>query len=116
MCRCARVILRPCPGLSCEGAHSTELCAALLWQVWMLQPIALEEQARELLKAGDFDQALQLADVAAGEGAPSWVEDAYAEAAFLLIHGGLPSQHASHFLSYTQHALDERVVPVERLH
>ena len=56
----------------------------------MLQPIALEEQARELLKAGDFDQALQLADVAAGEGAP-WVEDAYAEAAFLLIHGDLPS-------------------------
>ena len=52
----------------------------------MLQPIALEEQARELLKAGDFDQALQLADVAAAEGAP-WVEDAYAEAAFLLIHG-----------------------------
>ena len=52
----------------------------------MLQPIALEEQARELLKAGDFDQALQLADVAAAEGA-SWVEDAYAEAAFLLIHG-----------------------------
>ena len=57
-------------------------------QVWMLQPIALEEQARELLKAGNFDQALQLADVAAAEGAP-WVEDAYAEAAFLLLHGTL---------------------------
>ncbi len=65
-------------------------------QVWMLQPIALEEQARELLKAGDFDQALQLADVAAAEGAP-WVEDAYAEAAFLLIHGRhpLPCTHQS---------------------
>ena len=55
-------------------------------QVWMLQPIALEEQARELLKAENFDQALQLADVAAAEGAP-WVEEAYAEAALLLIHG-----------------------------
>ena len=60
----------------------------------MLQPIALEEQTRELLKAGEFDQALQLADVAAGEGG-SWVEDAYAEAAFLLIHGALPSRQAS---------------------
>ncbi len=55
-------------------------------QVWMLQPIALEEQARELLKARNFDQALQLADVAAAEGAP-WVEEAFAEAALLLIHG-----------------------------
>ena len=72
----------------------------------MLQPIALEEQARELLKAGDFDQALQLADVAAGEGAP-WVEDAYAEAAFLLIHGDLSSCHASYLLRYGKHALDE---------
>ena len=72
----------------------------------MLQPVALEEQARELLKAGDFAQALQLADVAAGEGAP-WVEDAYAEAAFLLIHGRLLSQHALFLLSSTKHALDE---------
>ena len=83
-------MISPYRGLLCEGADNTEPCAAPLRQVWMLQPIALEEQARELLKAGDFDQALQLADVAAGEGAP-WVEDAYAEAAFLLIHGGPPS-------------------------
>lgn len=65
-------------------------------QVWMLQPIALEEQARELLKAGNFDQALQLADVAAAEGAP-WVEEAYAEAALLLIHGREAPVESSHF-------------------
>jgi len=71
-------------------------------QVWMLQPIALEEQARELLKAGNFDQALQLADVAAAEGAP-WVEDAYTEAAFLLIHGTLPRIITCFLLMSTLH-------------
>ena len=81
----------------------------------MLQPIALEEQARELLKAGDFDQALQLVDVAAGEGGP-WVEDAYAEAAFLLIHGGLPSRHASFTLSHLSMHLMSWSVPQECLH
>ena len=63
-------------------------------QVWLFQPIALDAQARELLRAGSFEQALALADTCAAEGAP-WAETAFAEAAFLLMQGRLASAEAA---------------------
>ena len=58
-------------------------------QVWLLKPVALEDQARELLRACNYDQALRLAELCASEGA-AWAEVAFAEAAFMLMQG----QHA----------------------
>ena len=55
-------------------------------QVWMLKPVALEDQARELLRACNYDQALRLAELCATEGA-AWAEVAFAEAAFMLMQG-----------------------------
>jgi hypothetical protein len=52
----------------------------------MYRPVALDEQARELLRARKYAQALHLADTCSGEGAP-WAEAAFAEAAFLLMLG-----------------------------
>jgi hypothetical protein len=58
-------------------------CAQCVVQVWLLRAVALEEQAAQLLRAGDAAAALALADAAR---AP-WAVVAGAEAAFLLIHG-----------------------------
>lgn len=55
-------------------------------QVWLLKPVALEDQARELLRACNYDQALRLAELCASEGA-AWAEVAFAEAAFMLMQG-----------------------------
>jgi hypothetical protein len=60
----------------------------------MYRPVALDEQARELLRARKYAQALHLADTCSGEGAP-WAEAAFAEAAFLLMLGD-PLQTAVH--------------------
>ena len=54
----------------------------------LFQPIALEEQAKDLLRAGQYEQALGLANVCALHGAP-WVETAFAQAALLLLSGRL---------------------------
>ena len=54
--------------------------------MWLYRPVALEEQARELLRARHFDDALSLADVGAAAG-DAWAPIAFAEAAFLLVHG-----------------------------
>ena len=58
-------------------------------QVWLYRPVALEEQARELLRARRYDAALALADVGAAAG-DAWAPMAFAEAAFLLLHGRCP--------------------------
>ena len=52
----------------------------------MYRPVALEQQARQLLQAGQYDQALQLANTCSLAGAP-WAETAFAEAGFLLLQG-----------------------------
>lgn len=61
----------------------------MLMQVMLFQPIALDEQAKDLLKAGQYEQALNLAGICAADGAP-WAETAFAETALLLLHGQLP--------------------------
>ena len=61
----------------------------LLLQVMLFQPIALDEQAKDLLRAGQYEQALHLAGICAADGAP-WAETAFAESALLLLHGRLP--------------------------
>lgn len=61
----------------------------LLLQVMLFQPIALDEQAKDLLKAGQYEQALNLAAICAADGAP-WAETAFAETALLLLHGKPP--------------------------
>jgi hypothetical protein len=64
----------------------------------MLKPVALEEQAKELLSGGNYDQALKLAEVCAADGAP-WAEEAFAEAAFLLMQGVVHrGAHRSHLM------------------
>lgn len=55
----------------------------------LFQPIALDEQAKDLLRAGQYEQALHLAGICAADGAP-WAETAFAETALLLLHGRLP--------------------------
>ena len=54
----------------------------------VFQPIALEQQARELLRGGQYEPALGLAAACAAHGAP-WVETAFAQAALLLLNGRL---------------------------
>lgn len=63
-------------------------------QVMLFQPIALDEQAKDLLRAGQYEQALNLANVCAADGAP-WAETAFAQTALMLLHGE-PLQCASH--------------------
>lgn len=55
-------------------------------QVMLLRPIALDEQAKDLLRAGQYEQALNLAGICAADGAP-WAETAFAQTALLLLHG-----------------------------
>ncbi|KAK9806735.1 hypothetical protein WJX72_000925 [[Myrmecia] bisecta] len=79
--------LRPAPGQQLLTAHNlkgTCVLVAGFRKIWMYKPIALDEQAREMLRARNFDQALQLANICAADGAP-WAETAFAEAAFLLL-------------------------------
>jgi hypothetical protein len=52
----------------------------------LFQPIALDEQAKDLLRAGQFEQAINLANVCAADGAP-WAETAFAQTALMLLHG-----------------------------
>ena len=49
-------------------------------------PVALEEQVRQVLQAGDYDQAMALAAAGAAKGAP-WADTAFTQIAFLLMHG-----------------------------
>ncbi len=55
--------------------------------MWLYRPVALEEQARELLRRRDFEAALQLAAACVAQRAP-WAEAAFAQAALLLMQGG----------------------------
>lgn len=55
-------------------------------QVWLYMPVALEEQVKQVLRAGEHEQALALASAGAANGAP-WAETAFAEAGFLLLQG-----------------------------
>ena len=61
----------------------------------LFQPIALDEQAKDLLRAERYEQALNLAAVCAADGAP-WAETAFAETALLLLHGRLLAFSAAH--------------------
>ena len=54
----------------------------------LFQPVALDEQAKDLLRAGQYEQALNLANTCAADGAP-WAETAIAQTALLLLHGTL---------------------------
>ena len=72
--------------VKCNGSNGLMLGECP--QVWLYKPVALEEQARQLLQAGQFDQALQLANTCSLAGAP-WAETAFAEAGFLLLQGML---------------------------
>ena len=60
------------------GTHGT--------QVWLMRPVALDQQARELLRAGAVEAALQLALVCFDQGY-AWAETALVEIALLLIQG-----------------------------
>lgn len=55
-------------------------------QVWLYMPVALEEQVQQVLRAGDYGQALALAGAGAATGAP-WAEIAFAQTGLLLLHG-----------------------------
>ena len=52
----------------------------------LFQPVALDEQAKDLLRAGRYEQAINLTNTCAADGAP-WAETAFAQTALLLIHG-----------------------------
>ena len=52
----------------------------------LFQPIALDEQAKDLLRAGQYEQAINLANVCAADGAP-WAETAFTQTALMLLHG-----------------------------
>ena len=72
-------------------------------QVMVFQPIALDEQAKDLLRAGRYEEALNLANVCAVNGAP-WAETAFAQTALLLLlgaalHLGPPVRLPAYFLS-----------------
>ena len=60
-------------------------------QVWLYVPVALENQVRQVLQAGEYEQAIALAAAGAATGAP-WAETAFAETGFLLLHGEPQSQ------------------------
>ena len=55
-------------------------------QVMLFQPVALDEQAKDLLRAGQYEQALSLANCCDADGSP-WAETAFALTALLLLHG-----------------------------
>ena len=55
-------------------------------QVWLMRPVALDQQAQELLRAGAVEAALQLALVCFDQG-DTWAETALVEVALLLIKG-----------------------------
>ncbi|BDA48080.1 Transforming growth factor-beta receptor-associated protein [Coccomyxa sp. Obi] len=79
--------LRTAPGQQLYTAHNPSGSVVLVAgyrRVWLLKPVALEDQARELLRACNYDQALCLAELCASEGA-AWAEVAFAEAAFMLM-------------------------------
>ena len=63
-------------------------------QVWLMRPVALDQQARELLRAGAVEAALQLALVCFDQG-DAWADIALVEVALLLIQGALASTYTS---------------------
>ncbi len=75
--------------------------------MWLYRPVALEDQAKQLLRARQFDAALALADVGAAAG-EAWALTVYAEAAFLLLHGAATSHSALH-----KHLLIFNILPGE---
>ncbi|KAK9839815.1 hypothetical protein WJX81_003522 [Elliptochloris bilobata] len=79
---------RAAPGqqlASAQGARGACVLIAGFRRVWLYRPVALEEQARELLRARQYSAALALADVGAAAGG-AWAPIAFAEGAFLLLH------------------------------
>lgn len=78
----------PSPGQSIITAYNNKGSCVLfsgLQKVMLFQPIALDEQAKDLLRAGQYEQALNLANVCAADGAP-WAETAFAQTALMLLH------------------------------
>jgi len=57
-------------------------------QVWLMRPVALDQQARQLLRAGAVEAALQLALVCLDQGY-AWAEIALVEVAMLLVQGAV---------------------------
>lgn len=86
-CRLLQLLMNGLLVISCETCRDLESWHVSL-QVMLFQPIALDEQAKDLLRAGQYEQALNLASVCAAEGAP-WAETAFAQTALLFLHGAL---------------------------
>jgi len=82
----------PAPGqpLRASGggrSDSNGIVVAGRHKVWVLTPIPVEEQVRDMLSRRDFAGALQLAAKGRAEG-KAWSEEAYAQTALLLMHEG----------------------------
>lgn len=69
---------------TCLGPNLSEAAR----QVWLLRPVPLEEQVRQLLGCGAIQPALRLARLCAAQGAP-WTQAAFAQSAFLLMNGAM---------------------------
>lgn len=61
-------------------------CKSSILQVWLLTPIAMEDQARQLLRSGRYGAFKALAKEGAALGTP-WAQIAFAEAGFKFLHG-----------------------------
>ncbi len=69
------------------GADSSVIVVAGRHKVWVLTPIPVVEQARDMLSRRDFAGGLKLAAKGLAEG-KAWAEEAYAQTALLLMHEG----------------------------
>ena len=84
--------MMPAPGqpLRASGggrSDSSGIVVAGRHKVWVLTPIPIVEQVRDMLSRRDFAGALQLAAKVRAEG-KIWSEEAYAQTAILLMHEG----------------------------
>jgi hypothetical protein len=85
----------PAPGqpiFAASGGGPAAGCVVVAGRhkVWALVPLPPVRQARELLQRRDYAAAAELAGEAAGRG-EAWAEEAYAQAALLLVSGALCS-------------------------
>ena len=69
-----------------DTPSGSTILLASVQSVWMLRPIAHEAQTIQLLKSGNVDAALELAENCMAE---SWAEEVFAQAGLLLLQGTL---------------------------
>lgn len=69
------------------GSDSSVIMVAGRHKVWVLTPIPVEEQVRDMLSRRDFAGALKLAAKGLAQG-KTWSQEAYAQTAMLLMHEG----------------------------